>query len=112
MKFLYIAQSKVNINNHIGLIQLARGFKIKCLEDLICKFVFQRLEKFDLKARGFQLNELIDLTKVSYEYNLRDEIKIKCIDLLTKSRNEIIQTEAWDTFASSYPKIVSDMLAR
>lgn len=112
VKFLYIAQCKVNLSNHIGLIQLARVFKIRCLEDLICKFVLQRLEKFDLKAKGFQLNELIDLTRVSYEFNLSETIRSKCIDLLTKSRGEIIQTEAWDAFASAYPRIVSDMLAR
>jgi hypothetical protein len=93
-------------------MKLARVFKIKCLEDLICKFVLQRLEKFDLKAKGYQLNELMDLTKVSYEFNLNETIKNKCIDLLTKSRSEIIQTELWDEFASDYPRIVSDMLAR
>jgi hypothetical protein len=87
-------------------------FKIKCLEDLICKFVSQRLEKFDIKAKGYQLNELIDLTKVSYEFNLSETIKNTCIDLLTKSRSEIIQTELWDEFAIAYPRIVSDMLAK
>ena len=83
------------------------------MEDLVCKFITQRLEKLEAsKSRGLQINELINLTKVAYDFKLDDKIRNKCIDLLSANRGEIIQTEAWDIFAIDYPSIVSDMLAK
>ncbi len=109
---MYIAQCQVNFHNHVGLIQLARAFGIKCLDDLVCRFIENRLEKYEKNEKASRLYELINFAKVAYSYGLREDIKSRCIDLLSSSRNEIIQTEEWDKFANEFPSIVADMLTR